>query len=250
MAGGYGSRPNMDGWPRWMTGDWWQEMDLRRWNTGDGWHSSGSPVMNILRLSEVISSSRSLTLISRYEVTMELRYADIPCSGGIAPEYDTEHYSEHYAVLYSVYHSEISNCAATWPSFNAVYDPESDPESLLQCRYHKSCARLIFGGATIIEEGDENAVFTTVLIAYNHCTGNAGTKHPEMHSPIEKRGSAMCTQRSESKHTYRWIKKLHVKSTIPDEIPTQSRQSRHTQLLGEINFRVNPDQSLWHQKKP
>ena len=36
-------------------------------------------------------------------------------------EYDTDHYSEHY--------SEIPNYAATCPSSNAEYDPESDPES-------------------------------------------------------------------------------------------------------------------------
>jgi len=35
-----------------------------------------------------------------------------------------------------------------------------------------------------------------------------------------------CTQGSDGKRTYRWIKKPHAQVTNPNEIPTQSRRSR------------------------
>jgi hypothetical protein len=54
-------------------------------------------------------------------------------------EYDAKHHSKHY----SEHYSEIPNHASTCPSSNAEYDPESDPELLLQCRYltSRSCKR-------------------------------------------------------------------------------------------------------------
>ena len=92
-------------------------------------------------LYEDIEVMRSYTLleitsISRYEVTIERRYADIRFTGGMAPP---------------------TKC----PSSNAEYDPESDPESQLQCRYRTSRTRLIFGGATIFKEGDDSAGIAT-----------------------------------------------------------------------------------------
>jgi len=61
-------------------------MDVRRWITGDGRQSISFPFMKILRLYEVIPFSRSLTLISSYEVTIEHRYGDTRCiAGGMVP---------------------------------------------------------------------------------------------------------------------------------------------------------------------
>jgi len=73
-------------------------------------------------LYEDIEVMRSYTLlkitsISSYEVTIERRYADIRFTGGMAV---------------------TTKC----PSSNAEYDPESDPESQLQCRYRTSRCRM------------------------------------------------------------------------------------------------------------
>jgi len=113
-------------------------------------------------------------------------------------EYDAKHYSEHY----SQHYSEIPDHAPTCPSSNAEYHPESDPVLQQQCRYRTSRTRLVFGGATILKEGDDSAEIATTPTA-NYRTGNARTKHHESHSPIEKAGSGMCTQRRDGKHTYR-----------------------------------------------
>jgi hypothetical protein len=118
-------------------------------------------------------------MISNYQVTIEGRYADTQCTAG-----------EHY--------SEIPNHASTCPSSNAEYDPLSDPELQLQCRYRTS----LTSGATTIREGDDSAGIATTPTA-NCRTGSARTKHRETHSPIEKAGSGMCTQISDGKHTYR-----------------------------------------------
>jgi hypothetical protein len=140
--------------------------------------------MKILWLCEVIPFSKSLTLISSYEVTIERKYADTRCTAG-----------EHY--------SEIPKHAPTCPSSNAKYNPESDPELQLQCQYRTSLTRLIFGGATIFKEGDDSAGIATTPTA-NYRTGRAGTKHRETHSPIEKASNGeKCTQRSDGKRTYR-----------------------------------------------
>jgi len=90
------------------------------------------------------------------------------------------------------------------PSSNAEYDPESDPETQLQCRYRTSRTRLIFGGAAILKEGDDSAGFATTLKANNYRTGSAGMQHCETHSPIEKASNGeQCTKGSDGKHTYR-----------------------------------------------
>jgi len=139
------------------------------------------------------------TLISNYEVSMERRYT-MYCRRYGSSEYDTDHYSEHH----SEHYSEIPNHAPTCPSCNAEYNPESDPELQLQCPYRTSLTRLIFGGATIFKEGDDSAGFATTLTASNYRIGNAGTKHHETHSPIEKASNCeKCTQRSDGKRTYK-----------------------------------------------
>jgi hypothetical protein len=156
-------------------------MDDRRWISGDGSRetdNSQSP-----SLYEDIEVMRSYTLleitsISRYEITIGRRYADIRFTGSMAPR----------------------------PSSNAKYDPESDPESQLQCRYRTSRTRLIFGGATIFKEGDDSAGFATTLTAKNYRTGSAGTKYCEMHSPIEKASSGKCTRRRSNNCTPRTTK--------------------------------------------
>jgi hypothetical protein len=86
IAAGDGSHPEIDrgriwiatGY-RWMTGDGSQEMDHRRRMT-----------VNLLAFHEDIEATRSytrleVTLISSYEVIIECRYADIRCTGGMAP---------------------------------------------------------------------------------------------------------------------------------------------------------------------
>jgi len=75
--------------------------------TGDGLpttddNRSSSPYDDIeVRQSYILLE---ITLISNYEVTIERSYADIRCTGGMAPP-------------------------TTCPSSNAEYCPESDPES-------------------------------------------------------------------------------------------------------------------------
>jgi len=55
----------------------------------------------------------------------------------------------------------------------------------------------------IFKVGDDSAGFATILTTSNYRTGNAGKKHRETHSPIENAGSGMCTQTSDSEHTWR-----------------------------------------------
>jgi len=123
-------------------------MDDQRWMTGDG--SLETDDNQSPSLYEDIEVMRSYTLleissISRYEITIERRHADIRFTGGMAPP---------------------TKC----PSSNAEYDPESDPESQLRCRYRTSRTRLIFGGATIFKEGDDSAGLATTLNANNYRT--------------------------------------------------------------------------------
>jgi len=75
----------------------------------------------------------------------------------------------------------------------------------LQCRYRTSRSRMryVLSGATIVEEGDDRAGFATTLNVSNYRTRNSGTKHHHTHSPMEKAGIGMCTQRSDGKRTYR-----------------------------------------------
>jgi hypothetical protein len=178
IPSGDGSRPDMDRDRIWMVN--------RRWLTGDrSRETDNNQSPSVYEDIEVMRSYTILeitTLISNYEVSMERRYACIRCTGGMAPPSTmpstTQHYSEHY--------SEIPNHAPACPSSYAEYDPESDPELQQQCRYRTSLTRLIFGGATILREGDDSAGFATTLNANNYRTGSAGTKHRETHSPIEK----------------------------------------------------------------
>jgi hypothetical protein len=93
--------------------------------------------------------------------------------------------------------------ATTCPNSNAEYNPDSDPESQLQCRNRPSRTRLVFGGATIFKEVDDSPGIATTPTG-NYHTGSAGTKHREMHSPIEKASNGeKCTQRRDGKRTYR-----------------------------------------------
>jgi len=127
-------------------------------------------------------------------------------------------------------------------------------------------------------ERDDSGGFATTLTA-NYRTGSAGTKHRETHSPIEETSSGKCTWRRINNYTLRTAKSAcrEVMANAPTDesrshmsksqsrmrsrlslgdpdsvsaIPTQSRQSRDTQLLLEIDFRINPSQSIWHAKKP
>jgi hypothetical protein len=85
IPSGDGSRPDMYRnriWMddrRWMTGDGSQEMDHGRRMT-----INLLPFYEDIVVMRVIPFSKSLTLISSYEVTIERRYADIRCTGGMA----------------------------------------------------------------------------------------------------------------------------------------------------------------------
>jgi len=122
------------------------------------------------------------------------------CRRSGSSEYDTDYYLEHY----SEHYSEIPNHAPTYPSSNAEYNPQSDPDLQLQWRYRTSLTRLIFGGATILKEGDDSAGIATTPTTSNYHTRSAGTKHHETHSPIDKATSGeKCTLGSDGKRTYR-----------------------------------------------
>jgi hypothetical protein len=103
------------------------EVDDRRWMTGDGpkeMDHGRRMAINPLPFYEDIAVMRSYTIVEITYFDFKLR----SCNGAqicrhtmyrrhSSTEYDTEHYSE------------ISNYAATCPSSNAEYNPESDPES-------------------------------------------------------------------------------------------------------------------------
>ena len=100
IAAGDGTRPENDCGRRWITWEWsCPEMDRSRiwiaagygWMTGDGSRETDdnrSPsYMHILRLCEVLPSrDHDLDFIlCNQAVTMERRYADIRCTGGMVP---------------------------------------------------------------------------------------------------------------------------------------------------------------------
>jgi len=151
-------------------------VDDRRWISGDGSRETNDNQSPVLYEATKLQSSA------------ELQTYGVPAAWPHRVRYRTLFRDADYA--------------APCPSFNAEYDPMSNPESQLQCRYCTSCMRLVFGGATIFKEGDDSAGFATTPTA-NYRTGSAGTKHCETHSPIEKASSGMCSQRSDRKRTYR-----------------------------------------------
>jgi len=125
IAAGYGSWPDMDRDRIWM--------DDRRWIMGDGWQSISFPFMKIFRLCEVIPFSKSWLWIqsTKFQWNPDMHVYDVPAAWLHRVRYHniqttTQSTTQHY--------SEIPNYAATYPSSNAKYDPESDPESQLQCR--------------------------------------------------------------------------------------------------------------------
>jgi hypothetical protein len=65
---------------RCMKADGWKEMYLGRWITGDGWQSICFLSMKTVRLCEVITLPRSLTVMSSYEVQIERGFEAILCS--------------------------------------------------------------------------------------------------------------------------------------------------------------------------
>jgi hypothetical protein len=96
-----------------MTGDGPKEMD-------HGWRMAINP----LPFYEDIVVMRSYTIVEITNFDFELRSytATQICRHAMyqrhsSTEYNTDHYSEHY--------SEILNYAATCPSSNAEYDPDS-----------------------------------------------------------------------------------------------------------------------------
>jgi len=180
--------------------------------------------MKILRLCKFIPFLKSLTLISIYEVTIERRYADIRCTGGMAPPSTILS-----TIQTSIQRYPIMQLHALVPMPNTIpTQPQWSRVTQLQCQYRTSWSRTILacGGATIIQDRDDSAETTTTPTTNNYRTGSAGTKHHETHSPIEKASSSICTQGSDGKLTYRFIKKPHVQVIIPNEILTQSRRSR------------------------
>jgi len=185
------SRLDLNGWP---------EVDDRRWMKGDGSQETDHGRRMTINLHSYMKL-QSCNWAQNCRHTVFRRHGSTGCG--------TEHYSQ------------MPNYVTICPSFNAEYYPESDPKSQLQCRYRTTCTGSIFGEAMILEEGDDSARFATTLNTNNHRTGSAGTKHRETHSAIKKASNGeKCTQRSDGKQTYRWIKKPHAQVTIPNEIPT------------------------------
>lgn len=119
--------------------------------------------------------------------------------------FDSQHNWEH--------NLEIPNHASTCPCPNAGCNPQSDPESHVKCQCHASCARLIFGGTSILNVQDDGARFTTTLNLNYYDTGSVWTKHHETHLPKLKSSDwEQCTQGSDCICTYRWIKMPYVMS--------------------------------------
>ena len=145
-------------------------MDLRRWITGDGWQSIPFPSMTILRLCEVIPFSKSLTLISSYGVAIERRYADIRCTGAMAPPSTIPSTIESTIQRY-----RIMQLQARVSTPNTI--PNQSRVTQVQCKYRTSRTRFVFAGATIFKEGDDSAGIATTPTANNYHTGSAGTKH-------------------------------------------------------------------------
>lgn len=104
--------------------------------------------------------------------------------------------------------------------------------------------------ATILTEGYDSAGMATALTMNNDRTGSAGIKYCKKHPPTEKASSGMCTRRSNDKLTYRPIRMLYAHVTMMNEILTQSRQPRDTQLFLEIDFTISPSHTIWQLKKP
>jgi len=219
---GDGSRPDMDRDRIWMDDlGGWQEMDDRRWISGDGSLETDDnrslSYVKILRLCEVIRFSRSRLWFqaTKLQSSADIQTYDVPAAWL---------HRVRYRALFRALFRDTELCSYT-PEFPCRIRSRV---TQLQCRYRTSWSRtiLVFGGATIFNEGDDSAGTTTTPTANNYRTGSAGTKHRETHSPIEKASSGMCTQGSDGKRTYGLIKKPHVQVTIPNEILTQSRQSR------------------------
>ena len=98
----------------------------------------------------------------------------------------------------------------------------------LQCRYHTSWSstRLVFGGTTIFEDGDDSAWFATTLTANNYATGSAETKNCETHLPIEKASSGKCTWRRSNNCTLRTVKRA-PSEVMANTLANESRSHMH-----------------------
>jgi len=207
IAAWYRWRPDRDGWPWWMT--------------GDGWQWTSFPFMKILRLCEVIPLSRSLTLISSYKVTIERRYGDIRCTGGMAPPSTIPSTIQRYWIMHLharvLMPNMIPNGISTQPRWCRV--------TKLQCRFRTSWSRtrFVFGGAMILKEGDDSAGIATTPTTNNYRTGSAGTKH-ETHSPMEKASSVKCMWRRSNNCTPRIAKS--APRVVMTNAPTDQSRSR------------------------
>jgi len=73
--------------------------------------------------------------------------------------------------------------------------------------------RYICSWATIVTEGDDCSGIATTPTAMYY-TGSAGTKHREMHSPIENASSRKCTWRRSHNCTPRMAKSAHRKVMV------------------------------------
>jgi len=190
--------------------------------------------MKILRLCEVIPLSRSLTLISSYEVTIERRYGDIRCTGGMAPPSTIPSTIQRYRIMHLharvLMPNMIPNEISTQPRWSRVTQQ--------QCRYRTSWSRMrfVFSGATILTEGDDSAGITTTPTTNNYRTGSAGTKH-ETHSPIEKASSGKCTWRRSNNCTPRTAKS--APREVMTNAPTDKSRSRMRKSQSRIRSRLS-----------
>jgi len=99
----------------------------------------------------------NLVSYGSYKVIIELRFADIQCSGGMAPpsmmlstdQSTTQSTIPRYQIMHI--HARIS-----LPNMIPNH-----PKSQLQCQYLTRCTRLFFGGVTMFKEGDDTVGFST-----------------------------------------------------------------------------------------
>jgi len=191
IAAGYGC----------MTGGGWQEVDDRSWISGDGSRETDDNQSPFLYEAMKLQSSA-----------------------------DMQTYDFLAAWLYRL--------NATVPMPNTILNQSRVTK--VQWRYRTSRTRLIFGGVMIFKEKDDSAWFAMTLNTKNYRTGSAWTKHwnafpdwvgkqrqvhMEKKQQLYSENSEKCTQGSDGKPTYRWIKKPYAPVTNPNEILTQSWRS-------------------------
>jgi len=96
----------------------------------------------------------------------------------------------------------------------------------------------------IFKEGDDSAGIATTPTANNYRTGSAGTKHHEMHSPIEKASSGKCTWRRSTNCTPRTA--ISAPREVMSNAPTNELRSRMRKSQSQMRSRLCLDNPAIH----